>query len=287
MKISEFVKNITEFQSKDFIKNMGQEDRDQMESNLWLVWQKLQLIDDFEIFLPLSDISEALSKIKDVPNIVKKNNKFFDINFFYDLCIENIPKRKYKFMHPIKNKKKVYDQEFLEYLSMELQESTKNCKGFYDIFQNHGKLEEEKKRLLVKYGVDINDDGEPSGEPLESTSKHKIWLYEIEAEKIKKLGYKDRKKILGDSSLRKYIFKETGISQSKYYQLKYILDNSPDELENIDSGHKTVRNVYRRLKNLDSEAKIKERVIKQFKKQVLELSNHLSKEQIIHIIKNI
>ena len=287
MTISEFVRNITEVQSQHFVKHLNQDDYDKLEKILWLVWHKLKLIREIEIFEALSILTEkfTIKEIKD--GKFKVRNGFRDLDFFYQQCIEYIPKRKYSFIHPKKIKKRNYDYDFLKYLSKDLNASIANCEEYHDIYEELGILEEEKKKIFIKYGIDTHDEEKPTGEPLKSTCEHRIWLFETESKRIKKLGYKERRKILGESNLREYISKETGISQSQYYKLKYIQENSPDKLELIDSERTTVRNVYRELKGLDTETKIKEREIKQFRKQIELLSKELTKEQMINIIKDI
>lgn len=44
-------------------------------------------------------------------------------------------------------------------------------------------------------------------------------------QKLKCLGYKDRKQLMNGLTMRDYIFQQTGISQSQGYKLEYIEKN--------------------------------------------------------------
>ncbi len=69
---------------------------------------------------------------------------------------------------------------------------------------------------------------------------------------LKKLGLKKRKKIMGELNLGSiiYIYKETDISQAQFNKLEYIRDTDPSQFDLIESGEKTVREVYLALKEM-------------------------------------
>jgi hypothetical protein len=287
MKINEFIRQITEVQSMDFVLKMSQDDIDKIEKNLWLIWQKIRSIKDMDMIEPLSKISESFTKKELKDGRIKMKTEFRGIEFFYNICIEYIPKKKYTFIYPKSRKKKNYDYEFLKYLAKDLNESISNCEEYHDIYEELGTLEREKKKIFTKYGIEYQEVKESSLKPFRLTSLQRIKQYEKLSDKVKKKGYKSRKKLMGSSNIREHISKVIGISQSQYYQLSYIQENSPYELELIDSGEKTVRSVYRNLKDLDTKSKIRDRDIQQFKKQIKKLSNILSKQQMVNMINKI
>ena len=153
MKVSEVISNITEIQEPNWADNISDDIIEKIEANFWLVWMKLKLISDIEIIEPLVKISKFLTikQFKDG----KLNVKMRDVDFrvFYKICIDLIPKKKYKFISPKKKHKKDYDYEFLKLLAKDLGESIKTCEDYYDIFEELGIIETEKLELFTKYGI--------------------------------------------------------------------------------------------------------------------------------------
>jgi len=77
-----------------------------------------------------------------------------DFNYFYLLCIEEIPKKKYTYIYPKKKKSETpEDYEFVKLLARDLNESTRDCEDYYKTYVELGILEKERKRLYSKYGI--------------------------------------------------------------------------------------------------------------------------------------
>ena len=155
MTIKEVIKNITEIQDPIWASNLSDDEVDYIEKNFWLVWQKLKLIDDMEIIEPLYKISKLFSFTNTNPGHLKSKNWNIKFENFYKICIEMIPKMKYSFISIKRKKNRKDDIEFINLLARELKESVHNCWDYYDIYENHGFLENEKIRLFEKYGKEI------------------------------------------------------------------------------------------------------------------------------------
>ncbi|MCZ2845827.1 MAG: hypothetical protein O2U61_04925 [Candidatus Bathyarchaeota archaeon] len=283
MKINEFIRQITEVQSMDFVLKMSQDNINKIEKNLWLIWKKIRSIKDMDMIDPLLKLSESFTKKEFKDGRIKLRTEFYDINFFYDECIKHIPKKKYTFIYPKYQKKKNYDYEFLKYLAKDLNESISNCEKYHDIYKELGTLEREKKKIFTKYGIEYQEVKESSLEPIRLTSLQRIKQYEKLSDKVKKKGYKSRKKLMGNTSMRSYIYEQTGLSQSQHYKLSYIKEHSPQMLDRIDSGELTVRNVYHELKGLDKRMDDMERLRRELKRA----STLISKEQLMELMDEI
>ncbi|MBW2998843.1 hypothetical protein KY321_04860 [Candidatus Woesearchaeota archaeon] len=335
MKLNEIVKNITEIQDPFWISNLQSEELIKIENNFWLIWQKIKQINDIEIIEPLQKLSEFLTETKLVDGKIKTQFKTADFSHFYSLCINLIPKKKYSFISSRKRKNKDYDYEFLKLLAKEYNESVRNCEEYYDIFEELGTLEKEKKRLFSKYGVfydpNLNDKIEALNinsiklHPLIDNSNFKLrdkeylrYLKRIETfgqlepitidkktsyvvcgikrylcmrelglrkiqvikrsfydeieklishevdykqflteqlnsykelkNKIKSIGYKKRKKLMGGKSMRDYVYQQTGISQSQGYKLEYIEKHDPNLFNELLENKHTIRSAYNQLR---------------------------------------
>ena len=337
MTISEVIKNITEIQQPTWAINLSPEDLSKVNSNFWLIWQKLKLVKEPEIIGALEKIGKSLTKIT-IEN-GKPKSKIENPGFlsFYNLCITYIPKRKYTFIYPKIRKKKNYDYEFLKLLAKDLKESIINCEDYYDTLEQLGILEKERKRLFSKYGISnsselieqiesmtislIKTHPDYIGvenrfikrkkeymalkerirkygllEPLiidEKTNyvvcgnlrylcckelglrkvevikkkfnseitdiinfelndsqqqKEKINTYQILKQNMKELGYGERRQIMNGLSLREYLFKETGISQSNGYKLEYIKNRNETLYNKVLSEEISIRKAYLTLK---------------------------------------
>jgi len=66
---------------------------------------------------------------------------------------------------------------------------------------------------------------------------------------IKKLGYKERKKLMGGLDLRKYLFKQTGISQTQVNKLEFIEKNDMELYQKVLKEEISVSKAYLNLKN--------------------------------------
>ncbi len=198
MKISEVIKNITEIQDPSWIANLSEDDVDYIESNFWLVWQRLNQINDMEIIEPLYKISQLFSFTNTSSGNLKSKNWNIKFENFYTLCIDLIPKKKYTFDSIKKKKKRKDDTEFIKLLAEELNESIHNCEDYYDVYEKYGVLEKEKIRLFEKYGkeIEFNSTDKISIVNIESIKEHpksnrtntRSKEYLILLEKIKTFG---------------------------------------------------------------------------------------------------
>tara|TARA_R110000868_G_scaffold175781_2_gene412999 strand:- start:3215 stop:4066 length:852 start_codon:yes stop_codon:yes gene_type:complete len=283
MKVMEFVKEITEVQKDGFLLFLSQDEYDKFERTMPLIWMWIKRIQEFEIIRPLEKLSESFTEITLRNGRSNTKNNFRSPEFFYSTCIQHIPKKKYKFINIKPQKKKNYDYEFIKLLAKDTKEGTKNCEEYLDIYEHLGILEEERKNLFNKYGRYNLNNEENTGKPLKSSCKNEMIKYENELNRVKNLPIKKRKKLLKGTNLRKYIFNVTGVSQTQYSRLKYIRDNSLDGLDRIDSGETTVRQLYHELKGIDTSTS----EIEKFEKHARKLSEKISKEKMIDIIKKL
>lgn len=310
MTISEVLKNITEVQEPTWVHSLSDEEIEKIEGQFWLIWQKLKLIKEPEIAEPLVKISEYLTAKKILDSKLMVKNKKVDLRTFYSMCIDVIPKKKYKFIYPKKRKKKDYDYGFLKLLAKDLNESVHNCEDYHDILEQLGILEKEKVKLFNKYVIKYDPKSKEVieivniGSIKEHAKSNKTKLrtkeyisllekiktfgllepiivekktnyivsgvmryrcckelgerkisvikkdfkfdvislinFEIDKgiilservkeyralnQELKKHGYNERKKLMGGMDMRKYLFQQTGISQTHISRLEYIEKN--------------------------------------------------------------
>jgi hypothetical protein len=307
MTISKVIENITETQNPNWVGNLSDEEVEEIEKRIWLIWMKLKSIKEMEVIQPLLKISEYLTVRKILEGKLIPKNRKVDFKGFYSICIHEIPKRKYTFIYPKKIKKKEYDYQFLKLLAKDLGESIHHCEDYYDTLEQVGLLEKEKIELFKKYGdyyepqskdkIEIIDINSINLHPKRNINNSKNKEYLILLEKIKSFGllepiildkktnnivsgynsyqcckelnikrievikrefksdvldiinfqpdnsvlisgqvkgyrelkqeilshgYKDRKIFMGGLSMRAYLFKYTGISQTQNSRMQYI-----------------------------------------------------------------
>ena len=105
MKISQIIKNITEIQDPLWVANLSDEEIEKIEDKFYLVWMKLKQINDIDIFEPLVKISEYLTIKETKGGKLKVKMRDVEFRHFYSICINLIPKKKYKFIYAKKRKK--------------------------------------------------------------------------------------------------------------------------------------------------------------------------------------
>lgn len=336
MKINEVIENITEIQEPLWAYNLSDNDVDYIESNFWLVWQRLNQINDMEIIEPLYKISQLFSFTNTSSVNLKSKNWNIKFDSFYKLCIDLIPKKKYTFDSIRKKKRTIDDTEFINLLAKELNESIHNCKEYYDVYKKYGVLEKEKIRLFEKYGKEfefkstdkisiVNIDSikeHPKGNKTNTKSKEylillekikafgllepiivqketnyivsgymryrcckelgerripvikkefkfdilnlinfkigKVKLQSLQAneyrklnQELKNLGYKKRNKKMGGLDMRKYLFQQTGISQTQVNKLEKIKKNDIDLYNKVLKEEISVSKAHQNLKKLN------------------------------------
>ena len=69
-------------------------------------------------------------------------------------------------------------------------------------------------------------------------------------QETKKLGYKERKELMGGINMRDYLFKQTGISQTQNYRLEHIEKTNSEIYNRILKGDITVNQGHLELKKL-------------------------------------
>jgi len=400
MKASDWIKNLTEIQERSWLDGFSQEE---VEEN-WLkvrffVWKKLLLIKEPEAIKELSKITQLISQVEidnhsnipyekrvlTNPNtgdrmFAKFNKNIWDNPYrFFDLVTHNLTKGKYTFFTQKKKKKKNYDYEFLQLLAKDLNESVSNCEDYHDIMEEVGILEEKKKELFNKYGIEYTPQGEElnageekvemvditsiqehpinkeiysssrksEDEELEEnirlygllqplvvdkntnyivsgnrrfqacknlglkkvkvikssfdydiislinfnkyrtkTSVEKVAEYRMMKSQIKKMGYKDRKELMGGMKMRDYIFTQTGVSQKTEYQLSVVEKENPKLAEMVLTGELSIKGAYQRVKKKPKtktqETKEKIEELKKF--LTYEIYPNLSKSKLLQII---
>ena len=199
MKVGDILKNITEIQNPNWVKLMNDDDLNAFKKFRWLVWSSIKLIKDEEVMVKLSEHQTQLQQVEDNPSV------------WYSVLIDIIPKKKYSYIYPKKNKKKNYDYDFLKLLSKDLSESIKNCEDIYDMLELMGTLEDKKEELFSKYGIEYDkveiDDGKVEQRNIEDLKPHPLndKIYEKQFENISKL----------EKSIRKYGQLEPVVINSK------------------------------------------------------------------------
>ena len=174
MKVSEWIKNLTEIQNRDWINSFPKEEVEEywMKSR-WFIWQKLKMIKEPSAVLELDRIVQKLSSVE-VDNtshipiekrivinpntgdrmMAKWNKMIWDNPFvFFDIVCSELTKKKYEFITKKTIKKVQRDYEFLKLLAKDLNESINHCEEYYDILQQIGQLENKKVELFKKYGI--------------------------------------------------------------------------------------------------------------------------------------
>lgn len=67
-------------------------------------------------------------------------------------------------------------------------------------------------------------------------------------QELKKLGYKDRKELMGGIDMRKYLFQQTGVSQTHVSRLKYIEKNDEELYQKALMKEVSIDKAYKHLK---------------------------------------
>jgi len=240
MKISQIIKNITEIQDPLWVANLSDEEIERIEDNFYLVWMKLKLINDIDITKPLLEISQYLTAKKILDGKLVFKNKRVDFRTFYSLCIDVIPKKKYKFIYPKKKKKNDYDYEFLKLMAKDLGESVSHCEDFYDIYEELGILEKKKVKLFNKYGIEYQSKTKETTEivnigiikehPKSNRTKSRSKEYSILLEKIKAFGLLEpiivekKTNYIVSGNMRYRCYKELGNRKIKVIKRKFKFD---------------------------------------------------------------
>jgi len=84
------------------------------------------------------------------------------------------------------------------------------------------------------------------------TTIEKVNEYRMMKTQIKKMGYKDRKKIMGGVGMRDYIFQQTGVSQKTEHQLSFVEQNNPKLAEMVLTGEISIKRAYQEIKKIFS-----------------------------------
>jgi len=122
----------------------------------------------------------------------------------------------------------------------------------------------------------------------DKTQVERMNEYRVLREEIKKLGYKDRKKIMEGISMRDYIYQQTGSSQTQNYRLEYIEQNNLKLYNQVLNGQISTASAYNSLKGLKNEKRtdIKNQMLL-IEKGIENVSPFVDKNTILKIIDNI
>lgn len=105
---------------------------------------------------------------------------------------------------------------------------------------------------------------------------------------VKKLGYKDRKKLMDGISMRNYIFQQTGISKSQNHRLEYIEKNNLNLYNKVLEGQISTKSAYQELKGFkDGKDNDISKTLKNLEKEIDKISPFIDKETLIKIIDGI
>lgn len=105
---------------------------------------------------------------------------------------------------------------------------------------------------------------------------------------IKKLGYKDRKKIMDGITMRDYVFQQTGISKSQNHRLEYIEKNNLNLYNKVLEGQISTKRAYQELKGLKNGTNDDiSKTLKTLEKEIDKISPFVDKETLIKIIDGI
>ena len=141
IKVSQIIEQLTKTQNSNWVRLMDDTDKKKFKELWWLVFQKLKMIKSPEVLLELANIQIQLEQLKDKPELL------------YSILIEKIPKGDYKFFYKKKVKRKNFDYDFLKLLSQEYGESVSKVEEYYEVYSELGILEDERKKLYEKYGI--------------------------------------------------------------------------------------------------------------------------------------
>jgi|GEM_PF-3401724 len=121
------------------------------------------------------------------------------------------------------------------------------------------------------------------------SQKEKLNEYRTLQEEIKKLGYKERKKMLDGIGMREYIFQQTGTSQTQKYRLEFIEKNNLKLFNQVVSGQVSTLEAYNYLKGLTNKtSKINVGKIRlKLRDLITEVSPFINKKDIIEMIDEI
>ena len=107
--------------------------------------------------------------------------------------------------------------------------------------------------FLLLYRMVRSGKGIPlKGRALDNGFVEKVNEYRMMKTQIKKMGYKDRKKIMGGVGMRDYIFQQTGVSQKTEHQLSFVEQNNPKLAEMVLTGEISIKRAYQEIKKIDS-----------------------------------
>ena len=395
MKVSEWIKNLTEIQNRSELDKFSDEELTSSWMKVrFLVWEKIKLIGDMDAIEPLTQITKSLSIVEPdnhshIPHekrviihhttgdryFAKKNKQIWDYPYrFFDLVVQHLPKKKYKFLTKKNSPKKKYDLEFLELISQDLNENINTCKEYIDLYKELGIYEEEKKKLYIKYGMEYIIEEELSqielvnissikehpinreiysssrkseDEELEENIKlygllqpivvdektnfiisgnrrfnackniglkkvkviktqfqydvislinfnkyrtkttiEKVNEYRMMKTQIKKMGYNDRKKLMGGVGMRDYIFQQTGVSQKTEHQLSVVEDRNPKLAEMVLTGEISIKKAYQEVnkKPKTQISEVKDKLDELKKLITYDIFPYVSKSKILQII---
>lgn len=144
LKVSDIIQQITKTKNHDWVRLMKDSDKEKFKELWWLVYQRLKMIKSPEVLLMLDELQIKLEQIKDNPELL------------FSVLVDKIPKGDYQFFYKKKVKKKDYDYDFLKILSKEYEESVSKVEEYYELYSELGILEDERKRLYQKYGIEYS-----------------------------------------------------------------------------------------------------------------------------------
>ncbi len=109
--------------------------------------------------------------------------------------------------------------------------------------------------------------------------------YRVLKREIKKLGYKDRKKLMEGVKMREYIYQQTGTSQSQNYRLEYIEKNNLKLYNKVLEGQISIKGAYNELKGMKSgKNDTVTKNLKTLEIEIEKISPFVDKETIIKMI---
>ena len=118
------------------------------------------------------------------------------------------------------------------------------------------------------------------------TTIEKVNEYRMMKTQIKKMGYNDRKKLMGGVGMRDYIFQQTGVSQKTEHQLSVVEDRNPKLAEMVLTGEISIKKAYQEVnkKPKTQISEVKDKLDELKKLITYDLFPYLGKSKILQII---
>lgn len=121
----------------------------------------------------------------------------------------------------------------------------------------------------------------------EKSQVERVNEYRVMKNEIKKLGYKDRRKLMDGIKMREYIYQETGTSHSQDFRLSFIEKNNEKLYNQVLEGQISIKGAYNELKEKESSTNKVTVSLKSLEKEIEKISPFVKKETLIKLINQV